>query len=42
MISISLLKGLINKLSKDRRIITFVEKILGEKSEVRNIEFFEK
>ena len=34
--------GLINKLSKDRRIITFVDKILGEKSEVRNIEFFLK
>tara|TARA_B110000914_G_C15421196_1_gene426670 strand:- start:40 stop:819 length:780 start_codon:yes stop_codon:yes gene_type:complete len=35
-------KGLINKLSKDKRITSVVDKILGEKSEVRNIEFFLK
>jgi len=35
-------KGFIIKLSKDRKLVSLVENLLGEKSVVRNIEFFFK
>ena len=35
-------RGFIIKLSKDRKIVSLVENLLGEKSVVRNIEFFFK